>query len=214
MRFKRDSQSLGYLLELYNGSGFEILCRSREVAIKFYTVLLEYGYKPFNNFEYASKCNYILISINSIKCKEFGTMGINDLVEFFEIEDTPQEIDCYFGANVFISTEIGQKKINVAALKDIINSYIGNFNFKMKIDRVVQWCDGVDVICIFTEKLYKDSNNISSYTISIDYSNLDNLVILFTLSNIPKGILYNYQTDYIRKNLTKFVRSSNFFIGA
>lgn len=205
MRFKRDSQTLGYLLELYNGSGFEILCRSREVAIKFYTVLLEYGYKPFNNFEYASKCNYILISINSIKCKEFGTMGINDLVEFFELEDTPQEIDCYFGANVFISTEIGQKKINVAALKAIVISFIANYNYDLKISNFICFSDRVEIY------LSKDKNALEGYLhITIDYFDLSNIVLAFVSSDSYEMIVIHKLRDV----LSKFVRSSNFFIGA
>lgn len=216
MHFLKDSETFNYLLEIYRGSGFDVLCKTREEATKLYTSLMERGYRPFNNFETASKCNYILFSVNSIQKKEFGTMGINDLVEYFELEDNPEEIDCYFASNIIYQDLVcNQKKINVPVLKDLINSYIGNFNLGLKIESCsCFYLDRVDINLSFIKKINKDSKNVPIFKIYIDYSNLDNVVISFMFKDIPGGLLWNYQTDYIRDKLMKFVRSSNFFIGA
>ena len=216
MHFIKDSETFNYLLEINRGSTFDVLCKTREEATKFYTSLMERGYRPFNNFETASKCNYILFSINSIQKKEFGTMGINDLVEYFELEDNPEEIDCYFASNIIYQDLVcNQKKINVPVLKDLINSYIGNFNLGLKIDSCsCFYLDRVDINLKFIDKDYKNSKAEPIFKIFIDYSNLDNVVISFMFKDIPGGLLWNYQTDYIRDKLMKFVKSSNFFIGA
>ena len=216
MHFIKDSETFNYLLEINRGLTFDVLCKTREEATKFYTSLMERGYRPFNNFETASKCNYILFSINSIQKKEFGTMGINDLVEYFELEDNPEEIDCYFASNIIYQDLVcNQKKINVPVLKDLINSYIGNFNLGLKIDSCsCFYLDRVDINLKFIDKDYKNSKAEPIFKIFIDYSNLDNVVISFMFKDIPGGLLWNYQTDYIRDKLMKFVKSSNFFIGA
>lgn len=216
MHFIKDSETFNYLLNIYHCSGFDVLCKTREEATKFYTSLMERGYRPFNNFETASKCNYILFSVNSIPKKEFGTMGINDLVEYFELEDNPEEIDCYFASNIIYQDfVINQKKINIPVLKDLIKSYIGNFNLCLKIESCsCFYLDRVDINLSFIEKINKDSKNVPIFKIYIDYSNLDNVVISFLFKDIPEGLLWNFQTDYIRDKLMKFVKSSNFFIGA
>ena len=216
MHFIKDSETFNYLLNINHCSGFDVLCKTRDEAIKLYTGLLQKGYKPFNDFETASKCNYILFSVNSIQKKEFGTMGINDLVEYFELEDNPEEIDCYFASNIIYQDLVcNQKKINVPVLKDLINSYIGNFNLGLKIDSCsCFYLDRVDINLKFIDKDYMNSKVEPIFKIFIDYSKLDNVVISFMFKDIPGGLLWNYQTDYIKDKLMKFVKSSNFFIGA
>lgn len=216
MFFKQDKETLNFLLECYSNSAFDVLCKTRDEAIRLFTGLLQKGYKPFNNFEDSSKCNYILFSVNSIQKKEFGTMGINDLVEYFELEDNPEEIDCYFASNIIYQDLVcNQKKINVPVLKDLINSYIGNFNLGLKIDSCsCFYLDRVDINLKFIDKDYKNSKVEPIFKIFIDYSKLDNVVISFMFKDIPGGLLWNYQTDYIKDKLMKFVKSSNFFIGA
>lgn len=216
MHFIKDSETFNYLLNINHCLGFDVLCKTRDEAIKLYTGLLQKGYKPFNDFETASKCNYILFSICPSNNKGFRTMGINDLVEYFELEDNPEEIDCYFASNIiYQDLVINQKKINVPVLKDLIKSYIGNFNLGLKIESCsCFYLDRVDINLSFIEKINKDSKNVPIFKIYIDYSNLDNVVISFLFKDIPEGLLWNFQTDYIRDKLMKFVKSSNFFIGA
>lgn len=215
MFFKQDKETLNFLLECYSNSAFDVLCKTRDEAIRLYTGLLQKGYKPFNNFEDSSKCKYILFSICPSN-KGFRTMGINDLVEYFEVDQTPEECDCYFASNIiYQDLVINQKKINVPVLKDLIKSYIGNFNLGLKIDSCsCFYLDRVDINLSFIKKINKDSKNVPIFKIYIDYSNLDNVVISFLFKDIPEGLLWNFQTDYIRDKLMKFVKSSNFFIGA
>ena len=216
MHFRQDKETLNFLLETYLNSAFDVLCKTRDEAIKLYTGLLQKGYKPFNNFEDSSKCKYILFSICPSNNKGFRTMGINDLVEYFELDQTPEECDCYFASNIIYKDLVcNQKKINVPVLKDLINSYIGNFNLGLKIDSCsCFYLDRVDINLSFIKKINKDSKNVPIFKIYIDYSNLDNVVISFLFKDIPEGLLWNFQTDYIRDKLMKFVKSSNFFIGA
>lgn len=216
MFFKQDKETLNFLLECYSNSAFDVLCKTRDEAIKLYTGLLQKGYKPFNNFEDSSKCKYILFSIYPSNNKGFRTMGINDLVEYFEVDQTPEECDCYFASNIiYVELLTKQKKINVPVLKDLINSYIGNFNLGLKIDSCsCFYLDRVDINLKFIDKDYKNSKVEPIFKIFIDYSKLDNVVISFMFKDIPGGLLWNYQTDYIKDKLMKFVKSSNFFIGA
>ena len=206
MHFIKDSETFNYLLEIYRGSGFDVLCKTREEATKLYTSLMERGYRPFNNFETASKCNYILFSVNSIQKKEFGTMGINDLVEYFELEDNPEEIDCYFASNIiYVELLTKQKKINVAALKAIVISFIANYNYDLKISNFICFPDRVEIY------LSKDKNaSEADLHITIDYFDLSNIVLAFVSSDSYEMIVIHKLRDV----LSKFVRSSNFFIGA
>lgn len=153
MFFKQDKETLNFLLECYSNSAFDVLCKTRDEAIRLFTGLLQKGYKPFNNFEDSSKCNYILFSICPSNNKGFRTMGINDLVEYFEVDQTPEECDCYFASNIIdVDLLTKQKKINVAALKAIVISFIANYNYDLKISNFICFPDRVEIY------LSKDKN--------------------------------------------------------
>ena len=146
MFFKQNKETLNFLLETYLNSAFDVLCKTRDEAIKLYTGLLQKGYKPFNNFEDSSKCKYILFSICPSNNKGFRTMGINDLVEYFEVDQTPEECDCYFASNIiYVELLTKQKKINVAALKAIVISFIANYNYDLKISDFICFPDRVEI---------------------------------------------------------------------
>lgn len=205
MFFKQDKETLNFLLECYSNSAFDVLCKTRDEAIKLYTGLLQKGYKPFNNFEDSSKCKYILFSICPSN-KGFRTMGINDLVEYFEVDQTPEECDCYFASNIiYVELLTKQKKINVAALKAIVISFIANYNYDLKISNFICFPDRVEIY------LSKDKNaSEADLHITIDYFDLSNIVILF----LSHESFNNFSIFKLRDVITKFVRSSNFFIGA
>ncbi len=206
MFFKQDKETLNFLLECYSNSAFDVLCKTRDEAIKLYTGLLQKGYKPFNNFEDSSKCKYILFSICPCNNKGFRTMGINDLVEYFEVDQTPEECDCYFASNIiYVELLTKQKKINVAALKAIVFSFIGNFNYDLKISDIICFPDRVEIYLVKDKKAFE-----ADLHITIDYFDLSNIVILFT----SHESFNNFSIHKLRDVLTKFVRSSNFFIGA
>lgn len=204
MFFKQDKETLNFLLECYSNSAFDVLCKTRDEAIKLYTGLLQKGYKPFNNFEDSSKCKYILFSICPSN-KGFRTMGINDLVEYFEVDQTPEECDCYFASNIiYVELLTKQKKINVAALKAIVISFIANYNYDLKISNFICFPDRVEIY------LSKDKNaSEADLHITIDYFDLSNIVILF----LSHESFNNFSIFKLRDVITKFVRSSNFFIG-
>lgn len=206
MFFKQDKETLNFLLETYLNSAFDVLCKTRDEAIKLYTGLLQKGYKPFNNFEDSSKCKYILFSICPSNNKGFRTMGINDLVEYFEVDQTPEECDCYFASNIiYVELLTKQKKINVAALKAIVISFIANYNYNLKISNFICFPDRVEIY------LSKDKNASEGYLhITIDYFDLSNIVLAFVSSDSYEMIVIHKLRDV----LSKFVRSSNFFIGA
>lgn len=206
MFFKQDKETLNFLLECYSNSAFDVLCKTRDEAIKLYTGLLQKGYKPFNNFEDSSKCKYILFSICPSNNKGFRTMGINDLVEYFEVDQTPEECDCYFASNIiYVELLTKQKKINVAALKAIVISFIANYNYDLKISNFICFPDRVEIY------LSKDKNASDGYLhITIDYFDLSNIVLAFVSSDSYEMIVIHKLSDV----LSKFVRSSNFFIGA
>lgn len=206
MYFKQDKETLNFLLETYSNSAFDVLCKTRDEAIRLYTGLLQKGYKPFNNFEDSSKCNYILFSICPSNNKGFRTMGINDLVEYFEVDQTPEECDCYFASNIiYVELLTKQKKINVAALKAIVISFIANYNYDLKISNFICFPDRVEIY------LSKDKNASEGYLhITIDYFDLSNIVLAFVSSDSYEMIVIHKLRDV----LSKFVRSSNFFIGA
>ena len=206
MFFKQDKETLNFLLECYSNSAFDVLCKTRDEAIKLYTGLLQKGYKPFNNFEDSSKCKYILFSICPCNNKGFRTMGINDLVEYFEVDQTPEECDCYFASNIiYVDLLTKQKKINVAALKVIVLSFIGNYNYDLKISDIICFPDRVEIYLAKDKKAFE-----ADLHITIDYFDLSNIVILFT----SHESFNNFSIHKLRDVLTKFVRSSNFFIGA
>lgn len=206
MLFKQDKETLNFLLECYSNSAFDVLCKTRDEAIRLYTGLLQKGYKPFNNFEDSSKCNYILFSICPSNNKSFRTMGINDLVEYFEVDQTPEECDCYFASNIiYVDLLTKQKKINVAALKAIVFSFIGNYNYDLKISDIICFPDRVEIYLVKDKKAFE-----ADLHITIDYFDLSNIVILFT----SHESFNNFSIHKLRDVLTKFVRSSNFFIGA
>lgn len=206
MFFKQNKETLNFLLEIYLNSAFDVLCKTRDEAIKLYTGLLQKGYKPFNNFEDSSKCKYILFSICPSNNKGFRTMGINDLVEYFEVDQTPEECDCYFASNIiYVELLTKQKKINVAALKAIVISFIANYNYDLKISNFICFPDRVEIY------LSKDKNASEGYLhITIDYFDLSNIVLAFVSSDSYEMIVIHKLRDV----LSKFVRSSNFFIGA
>lgn len=206
MFFKQDKETLNFLLETYSNSAFDVLCKTRDEAIKLYTGLLQKGYKPFNNFEDSSKCKYILFSICPSNNKGFRTMGINDLVEYFEVDQTPEECDCYFASNIiYVDLLTKQKKINVAALKAIVISFIANYNYDLKISNFICFPDRVEIY------LSKDKKALEAdLHITIDYFDLSNIVLAFVSSDSYEMIVIHK----IRDVLCKFVRSSNFFIGA
>lgn len=206
MFFKQDKETLNFLLETYSNSAFDVLCKTRDEAIRLYTGLLQKGYKPFNNFEDSSKCNYILFSICPSNNKGFRTMGINDLVEYFEVDQTPEECDCYFASNIiYVELLTKQKKINVAALKAIVISFIANYNYDLKISNFICFPDRVEIY------LSKDKKALEGYLhITIDYFDLSNIVLAFVSSDSYEMIVIHKLRDV----LSKFVRSSNFFIGA
>lgn len=206
MFFKQDKETLNFLLECHSNLAFDVLCKTRDEAIKLYTGLLQKGYKPFNNFEDSSKCKYILFSICPSNNKGFRTMGINDLVEYFEVDQTPEECDCYFASNI-IDVELltKQKKINVAAIKAIVISFIANYNYDLKISNFICFPDRVEIY------LSKDKNASKGYLhITIDYFDLSNIVLAFVSSDSYEMIVIHKLRDV----LSKFVRSSNFFIGS
>lgn len=206
MFFKQDKETLNFLLECYSNSAFDVLCKTRDEAIKLYTGLLQKGYKPFNNFEDSSKCKYILFSICPYNNKGFRTMGINDLVEYFEVDQTPEECDCYFASNIiYVELLTKQKKINVAALKAIVISFIANFNYDLKVSDFICFPDRVEIYLSKDKKAFE-----ADLHITIDYFDLSNIVILFT----SHESFNNFSIHKLRDVLTKFVRSSNFFIGA
>lgn len=206
MYFKQDKETLNFLLETYSNSAFDVLCKTRDEAIRLYTGLLQKGYKPFNNFEDSSKCKYILFSICPSNNKGFRTMGINDLVEYFEVDQTPEECDCYFASNIiYVELLTKQKKINVAALIAIVISFIANYNYDLKISNFICFPDRVEIY------LSKDKNASEGYLhITIDYFDLSNIVLAFVSSDSYEMIVIHKLRDV----LSKFVRSSNFFIGA
>lgn len=206
MYFKQDKETLNFLLETYSNSAFDVLCKTRDEAIKLYTGLLQKGYKPFNNFEDSSKCKYILFSICPSNNKGFRTMGINDLVEYFEVDQTPEKCDCYFASNIiYVELLTKQKKINVAALKAIVISFIANYNYDLKISNFICFPDRVEIY------LSKDKNaSEADLHITIDYFDLSNIVLAFVSSDSYEMIVIHKLRDV----LSKFVRSSNFFIGA
>ena len=206
MFFKQDKETLNFLLECYSNSAFDVFCKTRDEAIKLYTGLLQKGYKSFNNFEDSSKCNYILFSIYPSNNKGFRTMGINDLVEYFEVDQTPEECDCYFASNIIdVDLLTKQKKINVAALKAIVISFIANYNYDLKISNFICFPDRVEIY------LSKDKKALEGYLhITIDYFDLSNIVLAFVSSDSYEMIVIHKLRDV----LSKFVRSSNFFIGA
>lgn len=206
MHFKQDKETLNFLLETYLNSAFDVLCKTRDEAIKLYTGLLQKGYKPFNNFEDSSKCKYILFSICPSNNKGFRTMGINDLVEYFEVDQTPEECDCYFASNIiYVDLLTKQKKINVAALKTIVISFIANFNYDLKISDFLCFPDRVEIYLSKDKKAFE-----ADLHITIDYFDLSNIVILF----LSHESFNNFSIFKLRDVITKFVTSSNFFIGA
>ena len=206
MFFKQDKETLNFLLECYSNSAFDVLCKTRDEAIKLYTGLLQKGYKPFNNFEDSSKCKYILFSICPSNNKGFRTMGINDLVEYFEVDQTPEECDCYFASNIiYVELLTKQKKINVAALKAIVISFIANYNYDLKISDFLCFPDRVEIYLSKDKKAFE-----ADLHITIDYFDLSNIVILF----LSHESFNNFSIFKLRDVITKFVRSSNFFIGA
>ena len=206
MHFKQDKETLNFLLETYLNSAFDVLCKTRDEAIKLYTGLLQKGYKPFNNFEDSSKCKYILFSICPSNNKGFRTMGINDLVEYFEVDQTPEECDCYFASNIiYVELLTKQKKINVAALKAIVISFIANYNYDLKISDFLCFPDRVEIYLSKDKKAFE-----ADLHITIDYFDLSNIVILF----LSHESFNNFSIFKLRDVITKFVRSSNFFIGA
>lgn len=206
MFFKQDKETLNFLLECYSNSAFDVLCKTRDEAIRLYTGLLQKGYKPFNNFEDSSKCNYILFSICPSNNKGFRTMGINDLVEYFEVDQTPEECDCYFASNIiYVELLTKQKKINVAALKAIVISFIANYNYDLKISNFICFPDRVEIYLSKDKKAFE-----ADLHITIDYFDLSNIVILF----LSHESFNNFSIFKLRDVITKFVRSSNFFIGA
>lgn len=206
MYFKQDKETLNFLLETYSNSAFDVLCKTRDEAIKLYTGLLQKGYKPFNNFEDSSKCKYILFSICPSNNKGFRTMGINDLVEYFEVDQTPEECDCYFASNIiYVELLTKQKKINVAALKAIVISFIANYNYDLKISDFICFPDRVEIYLSKDKKAFE-----ADLHITIDYFDLSNIVILF----FSHESFNNFSIFKLRDVITKFVRSSNFFIGA
>lgn len=206
MFFKQNKETLNFLLETYLNSAFDVLCKTRDEAIKLYTGLLQKGYKPFNNFEDSSKCKYILFSICPSNNKGFRTMGINDLVEYFEVDQTPEECDCYFASNIiYVELLTKQKKINVAALKAIVISFIANYNYDLKISDFICFPDRVEIYLSKDKKAFE-----ADLHITIDYFDLSNIVILF----LSHESFNNFSIFKLRDVITKFVRSSNFFIGA
>lgn len=206
MHFKQDKETLNFLLETYLNLAFDVLCKTRDEAIKLYTGLLQKGYKPFNNFEDSSKCKYILFSICPSNNKGFRTMGINDLVEYFEVDQTPEECDCYFASNIiYVELLTKQKKINVAALKAIVISFIANYNYDLKISDFLCFPDRVEIYLSKDKKAFE-----ADLHITINYFDLSNIVILF----LSHESFNNFSIFKLRDVITKFVRSSNFFIGA